>query len=104
VIAPYHHRLGWQLWFAAMRPTPRRSPWFTRLLARLLAGDDATQSLLAHDPFDGDTPEYVRAVRYRYRFTTPEERAETGDWWVRERVGSYVRPVAAADLAAGAPR
>ena len=96
-IAPYHHRLGWQLWFAAMRPTPRRSPWFHRLLEKLLAGDDATQSLLAHDPFDGDAPEYVRAVRYRYRFTTPAERAETGNWWARERVGSYVRPVAADD-------
>ena len=96
-IAPYHYRLGWQLWFAAMRPTPRRSPWFHRLLEKLLAGDDATQALLAHDPFDGDAPEYVRAVRYRYRFTTPAERAETGDWWVRERVGSYVRPVAADD-------
>jgi hypothetical protein len=81
-----------------MRPTPRRSPWFFTLLERLLAGDDATRTLLAHDPFDGDAPAYVRAVRYRYRFTTPEERAETGDWWVRERVGTYVRPVAAGDL------
>ncbi len=102
-VAPYHHRLGWQLWFAAMRPSPRRSPWVHRLLAKLLAGDDATRSLLAEDPFDGDAPTYVRAVRYRYRFTTPAEHRRTGDWWVRERVGTYVRPVAADDLGDGRP-
>jgi hypothetical protein len=94
--APYHLRLDWQLWFAAMS-TPRRHPWFDRLLAKLLAADGETLDLLARDPFDGDAPEHVKAERYRYRFTTPEERAETGDWWVRERVGSYVRPVSLAD-------
>jgi membrane protein implicated in regulation of membrane protease activity len=100
-VAPYHHRLGWQLWFAAMSPTPHRHPWFVRLLEKLLAGDEAVRSLLAADPFDGDAPEYVRAVRYRYRFTTPEERAETGRWWVRERTGTYVRPVSRSDLETG---
>ncbi|MFB6281017.1 MAG: lipase maturation factor family protein [Haloferacaceae archaeon] len=99
--APYHLRLDWQLWFAAMSPTPRRHPWFTALLARLLDGDEATLGLLATDPFPNGSPERVRAIRYRYRFTTPEERAETGDWWRRERVGTYVRAVSADDLRAG---
>ncbi|MFB6207350.1 MAG: lipase maturation factor family protein [Haloglomus sp.] len=97
-IAPYHLRLDWQLWFAAMSPTPRRSPWFPRLLRKLLEGDAAVRSLLAHDPFADEPPEHVRAVRYRYEFTTPEERDETGQWWTRERVGTYVRPVSAGDL------
>ncbi|MFB6156536.1 MAG: lipase maturation factor family protein [Haloferacaceae archaeon] len=96
-IAPYHLRLDWQLWFAAMSPTPRRSPWFRRLLRRLLAGDEAVRSLLATDPFPDDPPTHVRAVRYRYRYTTPEERAETGRWWHRERVGTYVRPLSRTD-------
>ncbi|MDL5360598.1 lipase maturation factor family protein [Halalkalicoccus sp. NIPERK01] len=96
-IAPYHLRLDWQMWFAAMSPTPYRSPWFTRLLVRLLEGDAATLSLLAEVPFD-DPPTHVRATRYRYRFTTPEERAETGRWWHRERVGSYVDPVSLDDV------
>jgi hypothetical protein len=81
-----------------MAPTPRRSPWFPRLLRKLLAGDEGVRSLLAHDPFPEGPPEHVRAVRYRYRYTTPAERAETGRWWERERVGSYVQPVSADDL------
>jgi hypothetical protein len=96
-VAPYHLRLDWQLWFAAMSPSPRRHPWFVHLLGKLLAGDAAVRSLLDEDPFDGEAPRQVRAVRYRYRFTTPEERAETGEWWRRERVGTYVRPVSLSD-------
>lgn len=88
--APYHLRLDWQLWFAAMRPRPgRRQQWVFTLLERLLDGDSSVEGLLADVPFD-DGPEKVRVLRYRYRFTTPEERAESGDWWVRERVGAYV--------------
>ncbi|ELY94113.1 lipase maturation factor family protein [Natrialba taiwanensis] len=103
-IAPYHLRLDWQLWFAAMAPTPRRHPWFLRFLGKLLAGDQETLALLAADPFaDSEGPAHVRAVRYRYRYTTPEERAETGRWWYRERVGSYVRPVSLTDVRQRAP-
>ncbi len=101
---PYHLRLDWQLWFAAMRPRPgRRQRWLLALLEALLEGDDDKRSLLRDDPFDGDPPERVRVLRYRYRFTTPEERAETGDWWVRERVGTYVAPVALSDPRSGGP-
>ncbi|MFC4439469.1 MULTISPECIES: lipase maturation factor family protein [Natrialbaceae] len=105
-VAPYHLRLDWQLWFAAMSPTPRRHPWFLRLLRRLLEEDEATRSLLAEDPFAGtdESPEHVRAVRYRYRFTTPEERAETGDWWDRERVGTYVSPASLEEMRLREPR
>jgi hypothetical protein len=97
-VAPYHYRLDWQLWFAAMAPSPRRSPWFLALLDRLLEGDEATEKLLASVPFTETTPTHVRAVSYRYRFATPEERRETGRWWERERVGTYVSPVSDGDL------
>jgi hypothetical protein len=97
-VAPYHLRLDWQLWFAAMSRGPRRHPWISRLLSKLLAADDATLALLDSDPFDGDPPAAVRVLRYRYRYTTPEERAETGDWWHRERAGTYVRPVSREDI------
>jgi hypothetical protein len=97
-IAPYHYRLDWQLWFAAMRRSPRRSPWFLALVKRLLNADDATRSLLATDPFGGEPPTHVRALRYRYEFTAPEARRQTGQWWNRELVGTYVQPVARDDV------
>jgi len=101
-VAPYHLRLDWQLWFAAMSPTPRRQPWFTRMLVDLLEGDEGTLSLIAKDPFPDEPPEHVRAVRYRYRYTTPEEREATGDWWRRERVGTYVGPTSLDEVRSGA--
>ena len=44
--------------------------WFTAFLVKLLEADPATLRLLARDPFDGERPLWVRAVSYRYRFTT----------------------------------
>jgi hypothetical protein len=95
-VAPYHYRLDWQLWFASMAPSPARHPWFESLLGKLLAGDPAVEGLFAETPFD-EPPRSIRAERYRYRFTTPAERADTGDWWVRERVGTYHQPVSLDD-------
>jgi len=97
--APYHLRLDWQLWFAAMRPRPGpRQEWFVELLAGLLENDEGTLSLLRSNPFPDDPPRKVRTIRYRYRFTTPEERTETGQWWHRERTGLYVPPVSRREL------
>jgi hypothetical protein len=95
--APYHLRLDWQLWFAAMAQSPARSPWFLHLLAKLLAGDEATLSLVRTDPFPDEGSRHVRALRYRYEFTDPETRRATGRWWSRERVGTYYGPVSLAD-------
>ena len=97
--APYHLRLDWQLWFAAMRSQPGpRQRWFNAFLAALLGNDPATLSLLKSNPFPDEPPTQLRVLRYRYRFTTREERAATGEWWRRERVGTYVMPVSEADL------
>jgi hypothetical protein len=102
--APYHLRLDWQLWFAAMRPRPAgRQRWLFALLKNLLVGDEATLGLLRHVPF-GDPPAQLRVLRYRYRYTTPDERAATGDWWVRERVGTYVPPLSLEELRQGTAR
>ncbi|MFB6300056.1 MAG: lipase maturation factor family protein [Halobacteriales archaeon] len=91
--APYHLRLDWQLWFAAMSPSPRRHPWFNTLLERLLEGDQATVQLLRTNPFPEEPPTYVRAIRYRYEFTTKAKRKRSGRWWTRERLGTYVGPI-----------
>jgi hypothetical protein len=92
-IAPYHLRLDWLMWFAAMSE-PNEHPWFVALLAKLLEGDRATLGLLKTNPFPGHPPRYVRATYYAYRFSTPEERRRTGRWWNRELLGLYYPPVA----------
>ena len=96
LIAPYHLRLDWLMWFAPLSSAYARS-WLPELLRRLLRADPQVLGLLRHDPFDGAPPDAVRVVRYRYRYTTPAERRETGDWWVRRRLGEEVPPVTWAD-------
>jgi lipase maturation factor len=91
-IAPYHLRLDWLMWFAAMS-SPSDHRWFAPLLIKLLEGDRATLGLLRANPFPARPPRYVRALYYEYRFTTPEERRRTGRWWNRELRGEYFGPV-----------
>src|SRR5579875_776724 len=91
--APYHLRLDWLMWFAAMS-SPERHPWFVVFLVRLLEGDPATLRMLARNPFPDRPPRYVRALLYRYRFTTWPERRRTGAWWSRELLGTYTLPLA----------
>jgi hypothetical protein len=87
-VAPYHLRLDWLMWFAAMS-SPSDHPWFPELLLKLLEGDQAVLSLLRTDPFPGAPPKWVRAQLYSYRFTTPAERRATGRWWDRSFVAPY---------------
>ncbi len=97
--APYHLRLDWQLWFAAMRPRPGpRQQWFLSFLVALLENDDGVLGLLRHNPFSESPPTQIRVHRYRYRFTSPEERSERGEWWRRDRVGTYVPAVSLDDF------
>ncbi len=87
-IAPYHLRLDWQMWFAAMGPY-EEEPWFVNFAAKLLKGDRAVAGLLRENPFAASPPRYVRAWLYEYRFTTPAERRQTGAWWHRRRVSPW---------------
>ena len=91
-VAPYHLRLDWLMWFAAMS-SPMYHEWFVPLLGKLLESDRPTLRLLRRDPFGGQPPRFVRALLYLYRFTTPTEHRETGAWWYRELVGDYAPPV-----------
>jgi hypothetical protein len=94
VISPYHYRLDWQLWFAAMS-TIGREPWLVRLVWKLLRGDADVKPLLAVDPFPDAPPRFIRAELWRYEFTRPGD----GDpnWWRREKAGEYLRPVSLDD-------
>ncbi|OJH42686.1 lipase maturation factor family protein [Cystobacter ferrugineus] len=91
--APYHLRLDWLMWFAALSPgyTPK---WFPPFVEKLLENDPATLRLLRHNPFADRPPRAIRVVLYRYRFTTWKERRDTGAWWTRTRLGEYLPPMA----------
>jgi hypothetical protein len=87
-IAPYHLRLDWLMWFAAMS-NARDHPWFIPFLGKLLQGDADMLSLLKTNPFPDRPPRYIRAELFEYHFTTPEERRQSGNWWKRQLVGGY---------------
>jgi hypothetical protein len=100
-IAPYHLRLDWMMWFLpfSVRILPAgglEHPyelWFLRFIAKLLEADSGTLSLLKSAPFQNHPPQYIRALFYRYQYTDPRERKETGAWWKRTLVGEYLPPV-----------
>lgn len=92
IVSPYHYRLDWQMWFAAMS-TYWRNPWFVNLVAKLLAGDKDTLSLLKENPFPGKPPKFIRARLYLYRFAGPGEK----EWWKRTLVSEYLPPLSLDD-------
>jgi len=87
IISPYHYRLDWQIWFAAMS-SPERYPWTLHFVWKLLHNDGGTLSLLANNPFPDDPPRYIRADLYRYEFTPINDRS--GAWWKRTRIGIWL--------------
>jgi hypothetical protein len=87
--APHQPRLDWQMWFAALG-SPHQNPWFVQLAICLLQGKPDVAQLFARDPFPHTPPHYVRAIFYRYRFTTAEEHRRTGAWWKRQELGEYL--------------
>ncbi|MES5817834.1 lipase maturation factor family protein [Streptomyces sp. RG80] len=90
--APYHLRLDWLMWFAALSPSYAGS-WFGTFVERLLEGDRATLRLLRSSPFPPDAPpRYVRARLFRYRYTSWRELRETGACWERALVREYLPP------------
>ncbi|MEU6547226.1 lipase maturation factor family protein [Streptomyces sp. NPDC046859] len=90
--APYHLRLDWLMWFAALSPSYAGS-WFGTLVERLLENDRATLRLLRRSPFPAhEPPRFVRARLFRYRYTTWRELRETGACWERTYVREYLPP------------
>ncbi|MFD3991517.1 lipase maturation factor family protein [Streptomyces sp. NPDC058583] len=98
--APYHLRLDWLMWFAALSPGYARD-WFGPFVERLLDGDRDTLRLLAHNPFPDAPPTFVRARLYRYRYTTWRELRATGAWWHRTLVREYLPPTRLREPARG---
>ncbi|CAN8024072.1 unnamed protein product [Ixodes persulcatus] len=96
LITPYHYRLDWLMWFAAFQYSSCNvlAVRFTKLLLKYQYCPVIFLSLV----FLCEC-RYIRAEHYRYqyaRFGSPEARA--GQWWIRERLGSYMPPVSKSDL------
>ncbi|MBO0775375.1 MAG: lipase maturation factor family protein [Actinobacteria bacterium] len=98
-VAPYHLRLDWLMWFAALSPG-YAGRWLVPLLQRLLAADRDVLRLLRVNPFPAAPPAFVRVRRYEYRFTSWRQLRETGAWWDRTPAGEYLAPVTLRDAAA----
>jgi predicted DCC family thiol-disulfide oxidoreductase YuxK len=95
--APHQPRLDWQMWFAALE-SPRENPWFVALIVRLLQGSHDVNRLFANNPFPDKPPSYVRAMFYRYRFTTVSELRQTGGWWKRQELREYLPTISVDQL------
>jgi hypothetical protein len=87
-MSPYHYRLDWLLWFAAMG-SPRDYPWAVHLVGKLLDADPTTLGLLGADPFHGAPPRHIRVDLYRYSFAP---RGST-IWWERTKLGPWLPPL-----------
>ena len=92
VVSPYHWKLDWQMWFAAMA-TPQEYPWIFHFVLHLLRGDPQTLSLIDQDPLRGLAPRWIKADLYRYEFTSWEEREKSGRVWKRAKIGQYLSPL-----------
>ena len=90
--APHQPRLDWQMWFAALG-SYQQNPWFIRMAICLLEGKSDVTRLFARNPFPEHPPRYVRAIAYRYRFTTRSEHRQTGAWWKRQELEEYLPTV-----------
>jgi lipase maturation factor 1 len=89
-VAPHQPRLDWQMWFAALGAS---SPWMVTLAQRILEGAPEVLRLLGKNPFGKQAPRFVRALLYDYRMARPSERRQTGHYWTRGLLGTYLPPV-----------
>lgn len=89
-MSPYHYRIDWQMWFAAMG-SYQQHPWLLNLIAKFLQGDSDALSLIAKNPFPDEPPKFIQATLFEYKFT--EYGDESGNWWVRKPMGQYMVPL-----------
>ncbi|HXI03551.1 MAG TPA: lipase maturation factor family protein [Candidatus Saccharimonadales bacterium] len=94
ILSPYHLRIDWQIWFAAMS-TPNQYPWTIHFVWKLLHNDPGTLSLLDGNPFPEGPPRYVRALLYQYEYAPPGN--SEGDWWHRRLLGTWIPPLSVDD-------
>lgn len=104
LVAPFHPRLDWQMWFAALGDY-QSAPWLVHLVTKLLEGSPGVKELLdsTRDPFPDAPPDAIRAQLYYYDFTRlntswnqalPTSRildnSSDPQWWTRTYVREYL--------------
>lgn len=87
-VIPHQPRLDWLMWFQALDKRPTDG-WFFSFIKRIKEGSPQVTALLAGNPFPTTPPNYVRALIYQYRFTTPQERRINGQIWQSNTPGIY---------------
>jgi len=87
IVLPHQPRLDWEMWFVTQHP--KYMPFFHSFLQALLDNSPTVTALLRHNPFPDQPPRYIRVEAYKYRFSEPELRQRTGQWWQREALGPF---------------
>jgi len=92
IYAPYQPRFDWNLWFASLGDWHQND--IVPLTEERLLEDDPDVLALFKDgqggnPFGQTAPKMMRAVLWRYWFTSMDEKRRTGNWWRREYLGLY---------------
>jgi hypothetical protein len=87
IVLPHQPRLDWEMWFVTQHPKYMR--FFHSFLQALLDNSPAVTALLRHNPFPDQPPRYIRVEAYKYRFSDPDVRETTGQWWQREALGPF---------------
>jgi hypothetical protein len=85
-VAPHQPRVDFLLWFYGLGFRRGMPEYVGNLLDRVCHDREGVESLFA-SPLPV-RPEGARIALWRYHFTTRAERAATGAWWTRERLGA----------------
>lgn len=86
-IVPHQPRLDWMMWFVTLHP--KFMPWFERFVQSLLNNSHSVTKLLEHNPFPHSPPNYIRIEAFRYTFSNPGVKQNSGHWWQRQYLGPF---------------
>jgi len=90
-IGPHMPRLDWQMWFAALEFRERKHPpaWLIPLIMRLEEGSPGVTSLLNTKAALPKAPRFFRLRLDLLTFSTPAEKAATGQVWQARALPEY---------------
>ena len=92
ILSPYHYRITWQIWFAAMG-NYQYNPWLVHWVFKILHGNDTALSLLENNPFPKSPPTFIKADLYQYEFTNPYKGSKVFNWYKRKWIKVYLPPL-----------